>query len=83
MPYPECVLENKMRQNFWDHLILVRCQDHVIFNKRKNLLNTGLSRADGPQSKNEKIDKYQELARELKKMQNMKMTMLSIIAGAF
>ena len=63
------VLMNFARQT--DHLILARRPDLVIINKNKkeNLPSSGFSRSSEPQRENKKdnINKYLDLAWELKK----------------
>ncbi len=47
--------------------------------------SNGFCRSNGPQSENErkqKIDKYLDFARELKKLFNMKVTVMRIVVGA-
>ena len=60
--------------------------DHQIPEKlrkwKTKLINSGLYRRGGSQSKNEKIDKYLDLARELKNLQTMKLTVIPIVIGA-
>ena len=54
--------------------------------RRRNLQNSRLCCPGGPQNKTEeceKKDKHVGLARELKKQWNMKVTILSIVIGAF
>ena len=74
-----------------DNLISARRPDPVIVNKKKkkrkkeNLWNSEPSRLGRPQSKikrKRKKYKYQNLARELKKLWNMKMTVIPIVFGA-
>ena len=50
-----------------------------------NQLNSGLRRLGRPQSKNkrtQKRDNYQDLARELKELLNMKVAVIPIVIGA-
>ena len=77
------VLDNNTDKLLWDfdiqtdYLILARRQD-LIINKKKDLQNCGLYCPDWPQNKieSEKEDKYLNLARELKKLWNMKVTII-------
>ena len=68
-----------------DHLISVRQPDMVIVHKKKRetLPNRGLSHSDWPLEKaeSEKRNNYLDLARELKKLWNMKVMMISIVIG--
>ena len=91
MHNPAHVLENDTRELLWDfdiqtdHLIPARRPDLIIINnKKKNLQNCGLYRSGSPQNKteSEKTDKYLDLARELKKLWNMKVTIVPIVIGA-
>ena len=76
MHNPAPVLENathKLLLDFnikTDHLIPARRPDLIIINKRKK------------QKESEKKDKYLDLARELKKLWNMKVTIVPIVIGA-
>ena len=83
MKNPVSVLENDTHKLLWDfgtqtdHLILARRPDLIIINKKKeNLQNCGLCYPSWPQNKieSEKKDKYLDLARELKKLWDMKVT---------
>ena len=89
---PAAVLENDLHKLLWDfniqtdHLIPARRPDLIIINKRKRICKivdfdvTGEHRLNLKES--EKKDKYLELARELKKLLNMKVTIVSIVIGA-
>ena len=81
MDKPEFVLEieiHKILKDFkrqTDHLILIKTSDLQLINKKKkNLSPSTFCCADGPYSKNQRIDKYIELARALKKWFHMKVT---------
>ena len=66
-----------------DHLILARQPDLVIINK-KNLLNSGPCCSGWPQIKIEsskKKAKYFNFAKELKKLWNIKVTVILIVIG--
>ena len=71
-----------------DHLIPVKRPDLVIINKRKkleNLLDSELCRHGRSQSENKRKRKkrqYLDLARELKKLWNMKVTVILTIISA-
>ena len=90
---PASVLENDTHKLLWDfdiqldHLILARSPDLIIINKKKeNLQNCQLCCTSWPQNKTEKSekkDKYLDLARELRKLWNMKVTITPILIGAF
>ena len=92
MHNPTSVLENdtyKLLCGFdiqTDHLISVRRPDLIIIkNKKENLQNYGLYNPGWPQSKMEEIekkDKYLNLARELKKLWNMKVMLIPTVIGA-
>ena len=89
MHNPESVLENGTHKLFWDFAIQT---DHQNFgqttrsynNKQKkneNLKNCGLCRAGVKIKECEKRNKYLDLARELKKLSNRKMTIIPIVIG--
>ena len=89
MHNPEFVSENEMHKILWDfdiqtdHLILARRPDLVIVKKKKkieNLSNSELCCPSRPLIKLKK-DTYMGLARELKKLWNMKVTVISIVTG--
>ena len=85
MHNPEPVIENDSHKLLWDfdiqtdHLISARRPDLIIINKKRESvkLSTLLSREES-----EKKDKYLDLARELKKLWNMKVTIVPIVIGA-
>ena len=88
---PESVLENEMQKVLWDfeiqtdHLISVRWLDWVIVNKKRTcqIVNFAVPvdhRVKQKESK--KRDKYVDLARKLKKLWNMKVTVIPIVNGA-
>ena len=91
---PESVLDNeihKLHRNFEtkiDHQISARRPDLIIINEKKkkeNFQNYGLFfTADHRVKLKEckKRDKYLDLARELKKMWNMKVTIIQTVIGA-
>ena len=67
-----------------DHLIPTRRPDLVIISKtkKKNQLNSELCRPGGPQSENQgKRNKYLDFVRELRKLGNMKMTVIPMVIG--
>ena len=87
MHNPAPVLENDTHKLLWDfdihmdHLISARRLDLLIIKKKKRefaKLSTLLS-----QLTIEKKDKYLGLARELKNLWNMKVTIVPIVIGAF
>ena len=59
----ESILENEMYEVLYDfaiqtnHLISIRPPDLMIVNKKENLLNSGLCRPGGAQSKNQRKQK--------------------------
>ena len=67
-----------------DHLIPARRPDLIIINKRKRICKIVdfAVLADYRIKESEKKDKYLDLARELKKLWNMKVTIVSIVIGA-
>ena len=86
MPNPETVLENEMHKLLWDfeipmdHPISARRLDLAIINK-KNSINRIVDFAVSADhwaklKEKEKKDKYFDLARDLKKTWNMKVTMI-------
>ena len=98
MHNPEPVLENdthKLLCDFdiqTDHLISARRPDFIIINKKKKKKKKKICEivdfaalADHriKLKKSEKRDKYLDLARELKKLWNMKVTIISIVIVAF
>ena len=86
------VLENDTHKLLWDfniqtdHLIPVRRPGLIIINQKKeNFQQCRLCCPGGPQNKSEgmkKKDKYLDLARELKKLWNMKETIVPIVMDA-
>ena len=93
MHNPEPVLENDTPKLLWDfdiqtdHLISTRRPDLIIINKKKGICKIVdfAVRADHRIKliECEKRDKYPDLARELKKLWNMKVTIIPILIGAF
>ena len=70
-----------------DHLILARRPDLIIINKEKRICKIVNFAVPADHRINlkgcEKKDKYLDLARELKKLWNMKVTIVPILIGAF
>ena len=96
MHNPASVLENNTHKLLWDfdiqtgRLISTRRPDLLIINKKKKKKKTCkivhfLVAADHriKLKESEKKDKYLDLARELKKLWNMKVTIIPIEIGAF
>ena len=94
MHNPALVLENDTHKLLWDidihtdHLILARRPDLMITKKKKRRICKIVDftvPADHriKLKKCEKKDKYVDLARELKKLWNMKVTIIQIVIGAF
>ena len=93
MHNPALVLENDTHKLLWDfdihtdHLISARRPDLIIINKKKRICK--ILYFDVPADHRiklkecEKKDKYLDLARELKKLWNMQVTIVSIVIGAF
>ena len=92
MHNPAPVLENDMHKLLWDfnkqadHLIRARRPDLTIINKKKRICKIVDFAVPADHRINlkewEKKDKYLNLARELKKLWNMKMTIVPIVIGA-
>ena len=92
MHNPAPLLENDLHKLLWDfniktdHLIPARRPDLIIINKRKRICKLvdfavpAVHRIKLKES--EKKDKYIDLARELKKLLNMKVTIVPIVIGA-
>ena len=93
MHNPAPVLENATHKLLWDfniqtdHLILARGPDLIIINKKKRtckIVNLAVSADHRIKLKEcEKKDKYLDLARELKKLWNMQVTIIPIVIGEF
>ena len=93
MHNPAPVLENDSHKLLWDfniqtdHLIPARRPDLKMINKKKRtckIVDFAVP-ADHriKQKECEKKDKYLDLARELKKLWNMQVTIIPIVIGAF
>ena len=93
MHNPAPVLENATHKLLWDfdiqtdHLILARRPDLMIINKKKRtckIVDFAVLADHRIKLKEcEKKDKYLNLARELKKLWNMQVTIIPIVIGAF
>ena len=95
MHNPAHVLENDSHKLLWDfdiqtdHLIPARRPDLIIINKKKKKRTCKIVDFAVPadhrikQKENEKKDEYFDLARELKKLWNMQVTIIPIVIGAF
>ena len=89
---PAPVLENDSHKLLWDfniqtdHLIPAKKPDHIIINKRKRICKIVDFAVPADHrinlKKSEKKDKYLDLARELKKLWDMKVTIVPIVTGA-
>ena len=83
MNSPVPVLENDTHKLLWDfnkqmgHLIPARRPDLIIINKKRAFAKLSTLKEC------EKKDKYLDLARELKKLWNTKVTIVPIVIGAF
>ena len=87
------VLENDTHKLLWDfdiqtdHLISTRRPDLIIINKKKRIckiVDFAVPADHKIKLKEcEKRDKYLDLARELKKLWNMELTIVPIVIGAF
>ena len=92
MHNPAPVLENDTHKLLWDfniqtdHLIPARRPDLIIINKKKRICKIVDFAVPADHRINlkecEKKDKYLDLARELKKLRNMKVTIMPIVIGA-
>ena len=93
MHNPATVLENDTHKLLWDfdiqtdHLILARRPDLIIINKKIKICKIiGFAVPANHRIKLkecEKRDNYLDLARELKKLWNMKVKIMPIVIGAF
>ena len=93
MHNPAPVLENDTHKLLWDfnihrdHRISARRPDLIIINKKTRICKTVdfIVPADHriKLKECEKKDKYLDIARELKKLWNMKLTIEPIVIGAF
>ena len=93
MHNPESVLENDTHKLLWDfeiqtdHLISARWPDLIIINKKERtcrIVDFTFSADHRVKLKeSEKKDKYLDLARELKKLWNMKATTIPVVIDAF
>ena len=93
MHNPAPILENDTHKLIWDfnmqtdHLIPDRRPDLIIINKKKRtckIVDFAVSADHRIKLKeSEKKDKYLDLASELKKLWNMKETIIPIVIGAF
>ena len=67
-----------------DYLVSARRTDLIIINKKKRICKIGVPADHGIKLKDcEKKGKYLDLARELKMLWNMKVTIVTIVIGAF
>ena len=90
---PNICLKNDSNKLLWDfniqtdHLISARRPDFIIINKKKRICKivsfAVLANHRIKLKECEKKDKYFDLARELKKLWNMKVTIIPIVIGAF
>ena len=93
MHNPASVLENNTYKLLWDfgiqtdHLISARRPDLIIINKKKRTCKIVDFAAPADHriklKECEKKDKYLDLARELKKLWNMQVTIMPRVIGAF
>ena len=89
---PETVVENEKSKILWgmkiqtDHVIEARRPDMVVIDKAKNhcqIIDFAVQYDSRVEQKElEKKEKYQDLARELKKIWNMKATVTPVVIGA-
>lgn len=89
---PEAVVENDKFKILWDftiqtdHIITARRPDIVVIDKQRKkcqIVDIAIP-VDGriDKKEEEKIEKYQELAREIKKLWNLKVKVIPIVVGA-
>ena len=90
MHNPASALENDTHKLLWnfdiqtDHLITARRPDLIIINHKKKIVDFAALADHRIKLKEiETKDKYMNLARELKKLWNMKVTIIPIVIGAF
>ena len=94
MHNPASILQNDTHKLLWnfdiqtDHLISVRRPDLIVINKKKKrtckIVNFTVPADHRIKLKEcEKKNKYMDLARELKNLWNLKMTIIPIVIGAF
>ena len=93
MHKPAPVLDNNTHKLLWDfdihmdHLISVRKPDLIIINKKKitcKIVDIAVPADHKIKLKEcEKKDKYLDLARELKKLWNIQVTIIPVVIGAF
>ena len=93
MDNPRVVLENNTHKLLWDfnihmnHLILARRPDLIIINKKMRtykIVDFAVPADHRIKLKEcEKKDKYIDLARELKKLGNMQVTIIPVVIGTF
>ena len=92
MNNPASVLENDTHKLLWDfniqtdHLIPARRPDLIIINKKRICKIVDFAVPADPRinlKECEKKDKYLDLTRELKKLWNMKVTIVPIVISAF
>ena len=93
MHNPAAVLENDTHKLLWDfdiqtdHLILARRPDLIIINQKKKIFKIVDFAVPADHriklKECEKKDKYLDLVRELKKLWNIKVTIIPTVIGAF
>ena len=93
MHNPAPVLENDTQKLLWDfdiqtdHIISARRLDLIIISIKKKICKVVIFAVPADHriklKECEKRDRYYDLARELKKLCNMKVTIISIVIGAF
>ena len=88
---PESLLENETHKQLWDfetetdNLLSARRTDLIIINKiKKKRTCRNVDFPGWPQrifKEREKMDKFLDLAKEVKKLRNMKVTVIPIVIG--
>ena len=89
MQKPESVLENEMNKILWDfnvqmdHPIQAIQPDLVLINKKKRTYQVDFAvlAEQSEKQKKKKLNKYLDLARDLKMLLNMKVTVMPVIVG--
>ena len=85
MHKPESILEHETHKTLWDIKIesdYSTRQDYWTRRKKTNQVDNFSMEHPVKINESEKIDKYLDLARELKKLWNMKVTVIPIVIGA-
>ena len=83
---PKIVLENENYKLLWDHHIEARTPDLVLIDKSKkscHIIDVAIPEDSGVKEKEpERVEKYQNLARELKRMWEVKTKVVPVVLVA-